>query len=339
MTMQPAMIKLITSLAEDAAAEAVAAPAIALRGVRKVHGRGEAAVVALDAISSDFRPGSFSAIMGPSGSGKSTLLHLAAGLDRPTAGTVALGETELAGLSERRTEPGRTVTVVGNARAGGPVGQRTAIFVTDAEAARLAGPPGRVDAIGVLAAPGLDVSRLRAAAHGAVVLTADARGRGEFPELQAARTTLIAVTASFGGMALFIAIFVVAGTLGLSIQQREREIALLRAVAATPGQIRRMIAWEAAIVGLVGSAAGIWPGSLLGRSLGDALVRHGIASPTSPSPSAGCRSRRRSAEASSPRCSPSSPRDGAPHGCRPPSRCPRPPSSRGCSAPGAWSGD
>ena len=49
--------------------------------------------------------------------------------------------------------------------------------------------------------------------------------------------------------------------MGLSIQQREREIALLRAVAGTPGQIRRMIAWEAAIVGLVGSAAGIWPGT------------------------------------------------------------------------------
>ena len=40
--------------------------------------------------------------MGPSGSGKSTFLHVAAGLDRPTSGTVALGDTELAGLSERR---------------------------------------------------------------------------------------------------------------------------------------------------------------------------------------------------------------------------------------------
>jgi predicted lysophospholipase L1 biosynthesis ABC-type transport system permease subunit len=67
--------------------------------------------------------------------------------------------------------------------------------------------------------------------------------------------------------------------MGLSIQQREREIALLRAVAATPGQIRRMIAWEAAIVGLVGSAAGIWPGAILGRALADGLVRHGIAPP------------------------------------------------------------
>jgi putative ABC transport system ATP-binding protein len=78
------------------------APAIALRDVRKVYGRGDGSVVALDGISVGFAPGSFTAIMGPSGSGKSTFLHVAAGLDRPTSGTVALGETELAGLSERR---------------------------------------------------------------------------------------------------------------------------------------------------------------------------------------------------------------------------------------------
>ena len=177
------------------------------------------------------------------------------------------------------TEAARTVTVVGVARPRHPVRQRTAIFLTDAEAARLAGHPGRVDAIGVLAAPGFDAAKLRAAAGGADVLTGDARGKAEYPDLQEARTTLIAVTASFGGLALFIAIFVVASTMGLSIQQREREIALLRAVAGTPGQIRRMISWEAAIVGLVGSVAGIWPGAILGRELAEGLVRHGIAPP------------------------------------------------------------
>ena len=129
----------------------------------------------------------------------------------------------------------------------------------------------------MLAAPGFDASRLRAAAPHAAVITGQARGRAEHPELQQARTRLIAVAASFGGLALFIALFVVAGTMGLSIQQREREIALLRAVAATPGQIRRMIAWEAVIVALVASAAGIWPGAILGRALGHALVHHGIA--------------------------------------------------------------
>ena len=175
--------------------------------------------------------------------------------------------------------PVRTVTVVGIARPSHAVSQQTAIFLTDAEATRLAGHPGRVDAIGVLAGPGFDVSRLRAAAGGAQVLTGAARGTAEYPELEQTRTVLIPVTAAFGGLAMFIAIFVVASTLGLSIQQREREIALLRAVAATPGQIRRMIAWEAAFVAVAGSAAGIWPGIVLGRALAHALVSHGIAPP------------------------------------------------------------
>src|SRR3954451_22358427 len=163
------------------------------------------------------------------------------------------------------TEAARRVTVVGVARPRHPVSQQTAIFLTDGEATRLAGHPARVDAIGVLAGPGFDATRLHAAAGGAEVLTGDDRGRAEHPELEQARTALIPVTAAFGGLAMFIAMFVVASTMGLSIQQREREIGLLRLVAATPRQIRRMIGWEAAIVGLIGSAAGIWPGAVLGE--------------------------------------------------------------------------
>jgi putative ABC transport system ATP-binding protein len=78
------------------------APAVALRDVRKVHGRGDGAVVALDTVSIELPRGTFNAIMGPSGSGKSTFLHVAAGLDRPTSGVVSLGDRELGRLSERR---------------------------------------------------------------------------------------------------------------------------------------------------------------------------------------------------------------------------------------------
>ncbi len=206
---------------------------------------------------------------------------LSAGRVPAAPGEVVTGYRAAVGAKLRlaSSEAARTVTVVGVARPRTSVGHQTAIFLTDREAERLAGHPGRVDAIGVLGAPGFDASRLRHAAARADVLTGQARGRAEAPELDQAHTTLIAVTASFGGLALFIAIFVVASTMGLSIQQREREIALLRAVAATPGQIRRMIAWEATIIGLVGSALGLWPGAVLGRALARALVEHGIAPP------------------------------------------------------------
>ena len=92
---------MIQSLRHTPKAPASAA-AVALRDVRKVHGKGDGAVVALDGVSVELPRGSFTAIMGPSGSGKSTFLNVAAGLDRPTSGSVALGDTDLAKLSERR---------------------------------------------------------------------------------------------------------------------------------------------------------------------------------------------------------------------------------------------
>ncbi|MFG1912528.1 ABC transporter ATP-binding protein [Kribbella sp. NPDC048928] len=57
-------------------------------------------VTALAGVDAAFTRGTFTAVMGPSGSGKSTLLQTAAGLDRPTAGRVWIGQTELSGLSE-----------------------------------------------------------------------------------------------------------------------------------------------------------------------------------------------------------------------------------------------
>jgi putative ABC transport system ATP-binding protein len=75
--------------------------AVELVGVTKGYRRGRRAVMALDGVSAVFPRGSYTAVMGLSGSGKSTLLQLAAGLDRPTSGTVHLGGSDLSGLSNR----------------------------------------------------------------------------------------------------------------------------------------------------------------------------------------------------------------------------------------------
>ncbi|GAA3754249.1 ABC transporter ATP-binding protein [Plantactinospora mayteni] len=69
-------------------------------GLSKVYGSGSGRVVALDNVDVLIPAGRFTAVMGPSGSGKSTLLHCLAGLDRPTNGSVYLGDTALESLSD-----------------------------------------------------------------------------------------------------------------------------------------------------------------------------------------------------------------------------------------------
>ncbi|MEU7105755.1 ABC transporter ATP-binding protein [Streptomyces sp. NPDC046215] len=68
----------------------------------KVYGQGETQVVALDAVSVEFRQAEFTAIMGPSGSGKSTLMHCMAGLDSVSGGSARIGDVELTGLNDKK---------------------------------------------------------------------------------------------------------------------------------------------------------------------------------------------------------------------------------------------
>ncbi|MGH3105170.1 MAG: ABC transporter ATP-binding protein [Gaiellaceae bacterium] len=82
---------------------------VSAEDVTRRYGEGETAVDALRGVSLDVGQGQLVAVMGPSGSGKSTLMHIMAGLDRPTAGDVAiagtsigrLGDTELTKLRRR----------------------------------------------------------------------------------------------------------------------------------------------------------------------------------------------------------------------------------------------
>ncbi|MBY2031247.1 ABC transporter ATP-binding protein [Clostridioides difficile] len=67
--------------------------------IKKIYGKGENEIKAVDGITLEIEPHKFSAIIGQSGSGKSTLLHCMAGLDKPTLGNVFMDNLDLYTLS------------------------------------------------------------------------------------------------------------------------------------------------------------------------------------------------------------------------------------------------
>ncbi|MBP2325600.1 putative ABC transport system permease protein [Kibdelosporangium banguiense] len=143
---------------------------------------------------------------------------------------------------------------------------------------------GELTAIGVVAAPGTNIETLQEQLTSALgarfdVLTGDERGAAEFPEVARTSEMLITLAGVFGGFAVMVSMMVVASTLGLSIRQRRREIALLRAVGTTPGQIKRMVFGEALIVSVLATGAAWVPGSWLGKALFTQLAENGVAGP------------------------------------------------------------
>ena len=71
------------------------------QGVTRTFSRGAETIEVLKGLDLEIAAGEFLALMGPSGSGKSTLLNILAGLDRPTAGSVVIGEHRIDRLSGR----------------------------------------------------------------------------------------------------------------------------------------------------------------------------------------------------------------------------------------------
>ncbi|MEZ7003608.1 FtsX-like permease family protein [Streptomyces sp. AD55] len=176
----------------------------------------------------------------------------------------------------------RQVRVTGVVGRSGEPGPRSSVFFTDAQAARLHPRQGLVDAIGVVAAEDADREAVVAAVKrltdgtGTQVYTGDERGLAEQPEAVAAKSFTVEAGAAFGGYAALITGFVVASTVGLSVRHRRRDFALLRAIAATPGQVRMLIVGEVGLLSLLAAVAGIPLGLLAGRRVGGELVTRGF---------------------------------------------------------------
>jgi putative ABC transport system ATP-binding protein len=73
---------------------------VSIQDLTKEYPMGETKVIALDKVSLDIPPKSFTVIMGPSGSGKSTLLYLIGGLDWPTSGSIRVAQDEVEKMDE-----------------------------------------------------------------------------------------------------------------------------------------------------------------------------------------------------------------------------------------------
>lgn len=168
----------------------------------------------------------------------------------------------------------RTYTVAGVTAQALP--RQESLFFSRAEAARLAARPGQVSAIGVFPASAGRAVRDALRGTAGIVYTGQSRGSLEFADAAKARVMLVSMGGALGGTSLLVAILVVVGTFALSIEQRRRELALLRAVAATPRHIRAMIGSEALLVGafagLLGGVAGLGLSGMLRRL----FVAHGV---------------------------------------------------------------
>ena len=73
---------------------------LSVKNLKKIYGKGESEVKALDGINLNIEPHKFTAVVGTSGSGKSTLLHCMAGLDKPTCGSVYLDDMDIYTLND-----------------------------------------------------------------------------------------------------------------------------------------------------------------------------------------------------------------------------------------------
>jgi ABC-type lipoprotein export system ATPase subunit len=85
---------------------------VSFEEVSKTYEMGSETVTALEDVTLDIPEGQFVAVVGPSGSGKSTFLHLLSAMDRPTRGSVRIGDWDLGAL-DRSQQAAFRRTMVG----------------------------------------------------------------------------------------------------------------------------------------------------------------------------------------------------------------------------------
>jgi putative ABC transport system permease protein len=183
----------------------------------------------------------------------------------------------------------QTFTITGIAQFGTAdnlAGQSLAAF-TLPTAQRVLGETGLFNFIDVVAKPGADKSAVqraiaKALPSNAEVVTGQTIIDEDTNTVSKALSFFNTALLVFALISLFVGAFTIYNTFSIIVGQRTRELALLRVVGASRGQVLRSVLTEAAIVGLVSSAIGVGLGVLAAMGLEALLGGFGATLPTGP---------------------------------------------------------
>jgi len=173
------------------------------------------------------------------------------------------------------------VHIVGEISLGSPMAGATIVVIDPATATATFAPTGLVPDLAVYAKNGVSQAQLvenldAALPAQAEAVTGDsvrAEAKSSIEEALGFVSTFLLV---FAGISLFVGAFIIANTFTMSVRERMREFALLRAIGASPSQVFASILLQAAAIGVVGSALGIAGGLGLVSALRVLFERMGM---------------------------------------------------------------
>lgn len=143
----------------------------------------------------------------------------------------------------------------------------------------------RLDGIDVAAADGTTVEELQQRIgqilpSGVEAASADNVAREQADTIKDALGFFSYALLTFAGISLFVGAFIIFNTFSITVAQRTREFALLRALGAGGGQVTGAVVLEAAVIGVLASAVGLAAGFGVALALSALLEAFGISLPS-----------------------------------------------------------
>jgi putative ABC transport system permease protein len=220
---------------------------------------------------------------------KSPIVHLVQGRGPQNAGEVAVESATLkkSGLAVgARTQAlignhPQPVTVVGEVSLDTSIAGATLVLVDHQTAVSEFAPDGTVQSFTLTADSGISQDQLRQRVAASLPADAEAvTGKTVGEETKKQIDTILGFISIFlfvfAIISLFVGAFIIANTFSMLVAQRTRELALLRAVGASRGQVIRVVLGEALLLGLFGSVLGLGVGILLAVGLKAVFAAAGL---------------------------------------------------------------